>query len=166
MITGFAPIADEDSRALILGSMPSEASLAKGEYYGHPRNAFWPLISALLGEPMRSSYAARVDMLRRNGIALWDVVASCEREGSGDAAIRRVVVNDFPAFYAAHPNIRYVFFNGGKAWELYKRHVGFDEGRHVYERLGSTSPAHAVPFESRLKDWQRLITRLREEAGT
>ena len=89
MITGFAPIADEDSRVLILGSMPSEASLAKGEYYGHPRNAFWPLISALLGEPMRSSYAERVDMLRRNGIALWDVAASCEREGSGDAAIRR-----------------------------------------------------------------------------
>ncbi len=113
MITGFAPIVDEDSRVLILGSMPSEASLAKGEYYGHPRNAFWPLISALLGEPMRSSYAARVDMLRRNGIALWDVVASCEREGSGDAAIRRVVVNDFPAFYAAHPT--YVMFSSTAA---------------------------------------------------
>jgi TDG/mug DNA glycosylase family protein len=164
MITGFAPIADEDSCVLILGSMPSEASLAKGEYYGHPRNAFWPLISALLGEPLRSSYAARVDMLLRHGIALWDVVASCEREGSGDAAIRHVVVNDFPAFYAAHPNIRYVFFNGRKAWELYKKHVGLNEDRYVYEQLGSTSPAHAVPFEERLRDWQRMIKRLREES--
>jgi hypoxanthine-DNA glycosylase len=163
MIAGFAPIADAGSRVLILGSMPSEASLAKGEYYGHPRNAFWPLVSALFGESFRNDYAARVDMLLRHGVALWDVVASCEREGSGDAAIRRVTVNGFPAFYAAHPAIRYVFFNGGKAWELYKRYVGWMEDGHIYERLGSTSPAHAVSFEVRLEDWQRLIDRLREE---
>lgn len=163
MITGFAPIADDDSRVLILGSMPSEASLAKSEYYGHPRNAFWPLISALLGEPLRSSYAARADMLLRHGIALWDVVASCERAGSSDAAIRNVVANDFPAFLAAHPKIRYIFFNGGKAWELYKKHIGLNDDRYVYERLGSTSPAHAVPFEARLRDWKRLTERLREE---
>ena len=161
MITGFAPIVNEDCRMLILGSMPSEASLAMGEYYGNPRNAFWPLVSDLLGEPYRSDYAARVDMLLRHGIALWDVVASCDRQGSGDADIRNVKVNDFPAFYTAHPRIRYVFFNGGKAWELYKRHVGMTESRHIYERLGSTSPAHAVSFEARLHDWRQLSNHLR-----
>jgi TDG/mug DNA glycosylase family protein len=163
MISGFAPIADNDSRVLILGSMPSEASLAKGEYYGNPRNAFWPLVSALLGEPFRNDYAARVDMLLRHNIALWDVVASCEREGSSDANIRNVIINNFPAFYAAHPAIRHVFFNGGKAWSLYKKHVGFKEVSPAWSRLGSTSPAHVVNFEARLQDWQRLMDRLREE---
>jgi len=163
MISGFAPIVNEDSRVLILGSMPSEASLAKGEYYGNPRNAFWPLVSVLLGEPYRSSYMARVDMLLRHGIALWDVAASCERQGSSDAEIRRVSVNGFPAFYAAHPGIRSVFFNGGKAWALYKRYVGLTENEFFYQRLGSTSPAHAVSFEARLRDWQRLTDRLRGE---
>ncbi len=161
LIRGFAPIADANSRVLILGSMPSEASLAKSEYYGHPRNAFWPLVSALLGEPYREEYAARKAMLLRHGIALWDVAAACEREGSGDAAIRNVTANDFPSFFTAHPAVMHVFFNGSKAYELYKRHVGFSEGRFRYDRLGSTSPAHAISFEERLNDWTRILTHLK-----
>jgi hypoxanthine-DNA glycosylase len=164
MIVGFPPVADARSRVLILGSMPSEASLAKGQYYAHPRNAFWPLMSALLGEPQRSDYAARLDMLLRHGVALWDVAAACEREGSGDAAIRDVIVNDFPAFFAAHPAIRRVYFNGGKAWALYRQHVLPTVDGYVCERLGSTSPAHVISFEARLMDWRRLTDYLREEA--
>jgi len=163
MITGFAPLADKRSRVLILGSMPSTASLAKSEYYGNPRNAFWTLVCALLGEPLRSDYTARVDMLLRHEIALWDVVTSCEREGSGDASIRNVTVNNFPAFFVEHPAIRYVFFNGGKAYALYKKHVGIEEGKITFERLGSTSPAHAILFEARLKDWQRITACLNKE---
>jgi TDG/mug DNA glycosylase family protein len=143
--------------------MPSEASLAKEQYYGHPRNAFWPLICALFAERYREDYAARKDMLIRHGVALWDVVAKCEREGSGDAAIHSVTVNDFPAFFTAHPAIGHVFFNGGKAYELYKKHVGLTENGLIYDRLGSTSPVHAISFEARMKDWKRLIKHLREE---
>ncbi len=166
MLYGFEPIADENSRVLILGSMPSEASLVKGEYYGHPRNAFWPLISAILGESYMSSYEARKAMLLRHGVALWDVVAACRREGSSDAAIRAVTVNDFPAFYLAHQQVRHVYFNGGKAFELYKKHIGFSQPDLSYDRLGSTSPAHAVGFEQRMEDWKRLTVSLREGTRT
>jgi hypoxanthine-DNA glycosylase len=164
IIRGFAPIADADSRVLILGSVPSIASLAKGEYYGHPRNAFWSLISALLGEPYQDDYVDRKLMLLRHGIALWDVVAACERSGSKDAAIRNAVINDFTEFFAAHSALRHVFFNGTKASELYKQHVGFSQGCIRYDRLGSTSPAHAVSFDKRLSDWQRILTHLQGEA--
>ncbi len=163
MLYGFGPIADENSRVLILGSMPSAASLAKFEYYGHPHNAFWPLISAILGEPYLSSYEARKLMLLRHGVALWDVVAACEREGSSDAAIRSVTTNNFLAFYEAHPQVRHVFFNGGKAFELYRKHIDFSVPGISYDRLGSTSPAHAIRFERRLKDWVRVADCLREE---
>ena len=162
LLRGFAPIADADSRVLILGSMPSEASLAKGEYYGHPRNAFWPLISAILDEPYNSIYEERKTMLLRHGVALWDVVAECEREGSSDAAIRSVTVNAFPSFFAEHLKIKRVYFNGGKAFDLYKRHVGFEMKGIDYIRLGSTSPAHAVAFERRMEDWKRVADYLRE----
>ena len=161
IIRCFAPIADADSRVLILGSMPSDASLAKGEYYGHPRNAFWPLISTLLGEPYQHEYDDRKLMLQRYGIALWDVVSECERLGSKDTAIRSAVINDFMTFFTAHPAVKQVFFNGSKAYELYKQHVGFSEGRVHYHRLGSTSPAHAVSFDKRLSDWQRILDHIK-----
>ena len=163
MIYGFGPIADSNSRVLILGSMPSEASLAKGEYYGHPQNAFWRLISAILEEPYDSGYEARKAMLLRHNVALWDVVAACEREGSSDAAIKTVTANDFASFYKEHPLIKYVYFNGGKAFELYKKHMGFSDQSIGYDRLGSTSPAHAVSFQKRLDDWKRLKEYLRGE---
>lgn len=163
MIYGFGPIADANSRVLILGSMPSEASLAKGEYYGHSRNAFWPLISELLREAYVSSYEARKAMLLRHGVALWDVVAACEREGSSDAAIKNVLPNDFSSFFAAHHQVRRIFFNGAKAFELYKKHIGFSYEGISYDRLGSTSPAHAVSFQRRMADWKRLTEYLDEE---
>lgn len=156
-IRGFAPVADENCRVLILGSMPSVASLEKGEYYGHPRNAFWPLVSALFGEPYREDYAARKAMLLRRGVALWDVAAACAREGSSDAAIRDVTVNDFAAFFSAHPAVKQVFFNGAKAQELFKKRVGLVFDGMQYHRLGSTSPAHAISFDKRLEDWRRML---------
>jgi TDG/mug DNA glycosylase family protein len=113
-LRGFAPIADENSRILILGSMPSVASLRKGQYYGHPQNAFWRLMPALLGEPFTEDYAQRTAMLLRHGVALWDVLKSCEREGSLDSNIKRPEVNDFAAFFDAHPRISRVYLNGGR----------------------------------------------------
>ena len=157
MITGFAPISDSRSRILILGSMPSEASLTKNQYYGHPRNAFWPLMCELFGETCYEDYAERTDMLLRHGVALWDVVAECERTGSSDAAIKNVKANDFIVFFDAHPLVKHVFFNGEKAYALFIRHAGLIHADVKYERLGSTSPAHAIPFDRRKADWQKIL---------
>lgn len=154
---GFPPIADEHSRILILGSMPSVESLRRGQYYGNPQNTFWRLMVELLGEPFSEDYSERTALLLRHGVALWDVLESCERPGSLDSNIKRPEVNDFPAFFAAYPHISRVYLNGGTAYALFKKHVGFDYPGIVFARLGSTSPAHAVPFEERLSDWRRIL---------
>ena len=154
---GFAPIADKNSRILILGSMPSVMSLHRGQYYGNPQNAFWRLMEELLDETFHDDYAQRTALLLRHGVALWDVLRSCERAGSLDSNIKRPEVNDFTAFFDAHPRISRVYLNGGKAYALFKKHVGFTFPGIEFARLGSTSPAHAVPFEERLVDWRRIL---------
>ncbi len=159
-IYSFEPVVDGRSRILILGSMPGKESLRKQQYYGHAQNAFWKLMSALLNEPHYEDYEKRLDMLLRNSIALWDVIQSCERKSSLDSDIKNAEAHDFAAFFAAHPNIRRVFFNGHMAYNTFARQVGFEFNEIVFERLGSTSPAHAISFEKRLTDWKRILTYL------
>lgn len=159
-IQGFAPVARRGARVLVLGSMPSVASLAAGEYYAHPRNAFWPIAGALLGFDPRASYARRRRALMRSGIALWDVVGSCRRKGSLDAAIdeRSIRVNDFAGFLARHPRITRVCFNGRKAADAWRRHVapGLPPACKLdYRVLPSTSPAHAgMSYRRKLASWR------------
>src|SRR5574343_772220 len=111
-IRSFPPVAAPDARRLILGSMPGEASLSAGQYYAHPRNAFWRIMGDLLGAGPALPYPARLARLTAAGIALWDVVADCERRGSLDAAIVResVQANNFRHFFAEHPGIEQIFF--------------------------------------------------------
>lgn len=144
--------------------MPGEASLRKAQYYGHPQNAFWRLMSALLNEPYSEDYAQRTAMLLRHGIALWDVVHQCERIGSLDSHIRNPQINDFASFFSLHPAVRRVYFNGQTAYNLFRKHVGFASGI-TFTRLGSTSPTHAVAFEKRIADWSRILP-LGKEGGT
>ncbi|NEN87248.1 DNA-deoxyinosine glycosylase [Paenibacillus elgii] len=156
-LTGLAPVADERCRLLILGSMPGEASLRAQQYYGHPRNGFWPLLYALLdgGEPA-AAYEERLRFALSRGVALWDVLAACEREGSLDTAIRRPEANGFARFYAAYPGIRHVFFNGSTAADLYRRQVmkeAADDGKS-YTLLPSSSPARAMSQAAKLEAWQ------------
>ncbi len=162
--SAFPPILGEAPRLLILGSMPSEASLAAQQYYGHPRNAFWPIIEVLLGLPAGSGYSRRAGALRDNGIALWDVIAACARPGSLDADIRAetVRVNDFAALFLAHPSIRCIAFNGGTAEREFRRRVlpNLRDPHAAIERLRlpSTSPAHAgMRFEDKLAAWRPLL---------
>lgn len=147
-VFGFPPISAPHARLLVLGSMPGAASLAAGQYYAHPRNAFWPIMGALYGFDPRAAYAERVARLQAAGVAVWDVLASCVRPGSLDSAIdaASVVPNDFRAFLAAHPGIRRIYFNGAAAEAAWRRHV-LPQG--VWAdlpalRLPSTSPAHAA----------------------
>jgi hypoxanthine-DNA glycosylase len=140
-------VAAASAGILVLGSMPGEASLAAGQYYAHPRNAFWPIMAELLGFDASLPYERRLAALRAGRIAVWDVLRSCHRHGSLDTKIRREtqVANDFAAFFASHRHVGRVLFNGAKAEECYRRHVlgrGIGDGL-VYLRLPSTSPANA-----------------------
>lgn len=163
-IVGFAPIATVDAHTLILGSMPGEDSLRLAQYYANPRNAFWKIISRLSDKENDLSYECRLKMLSDNGIALWDVLHSCQRLGSLDSSIRNasVVANDFAGFFVAHPNIRRIFFNGAFAEASYRKHVlptldTFQAGIAMV-RLPSTSPANAsLGFEAKLQAWRAIF---------
>ena len=162
-IKGLAPVARPSARLLLLGSMPGAASLAAGEYYAHPRNQFWPIVGALCGFDSGTSYARRKAALAAAGIALWDVVGSCARQGSLDAGIDddTIVSNDFAAFLAVHPRIARVCFNGRKAESAWRRHVlgQLPPGRILeYRLLPSTSPAHAgMSYLQKLRVWRSAI---------
>lgn len=162
-IRAFPPSALPFAHTLILGSMPGERSLLAGEYYAHPRNAFWPVVEAVLGIARDWPYRQRLQALREQGYALWDVLASCQRSGSLDSAIRpeSVVTNDFAAFFAEHTHITRVFFNGAKAEALFRRQVwpGLSDLYPYLEllRLPSTSPAHAgLSLERKMAAWQAV----------
>ncbi|MCB1887871.1 MAG: DNA-deoxyinosine glycosylase [Rhodocyclaceae bacterium] len=148
-VHSFAPLLGQAPRVLILGSMPGRCSLDADRYYAHPRNAFWPIMGALLGFEPALEYPARCRALTAGGIALWDVMASCERRGSLDADIvaASIVANDIAGLLAAEPGIRVILFNGGKAEESFRRHVQPTLPAGLASvpchRLPSTSPAHA-----------------------
>jgi double-stranded uracil-DNA glycosylase len=165
---GFEAIANQEASLLILGSMPSSKSLAEQQYYAHPRNAFWPIMGELFGFDPQLGYETRLAKLRANGVALWDVAHRCIRPGSLDSAMREVEPNDFPAFFAAHPHIRHIFFNGRKAEELYRRLVLpalTAEAQDIESvLLPSTSPAHAArDFAEKLAAWRAVRTTLESE---
>jgi TDG/mug DNA glycosylase family protein len=160
-VHGFGPVANTSSRLLILGSMPGKASLRAGQYYAHPRNAFWRIMGELFGIDPSASYDERIAGLLASRIALWDVLASCTREGSLDSDIddASLVVNPLAAFLRAHPGIRTVCFNGAKAESCYRKHVLADALREdhpiAYHRLPSTSPANAALAHARkLAAWR------------
>ena len=155
-VQSFPPIASTNSKVLILGSMPGVDSLRAGQYYAHPRNAFWPIMGQLFGAGPMLAYGERTTRLQSAGVALWDVLHTCVRPGSLDSSITDEVANNFPAFFAAHPSITHVFFNGSKAEMTFRRHVlpRLQEDRHVFTRLPSTSPAHAAMLlEAKMQAW-------------
>lgn len=163
-LQGLPPVIDASSRTLILGSMPGAVSLSKQEYYGHPRNHFWPLLYAIWGEgrPPAAAYRDRLDFALEQGVGLWDVLAGCEREGSLDADIRKPEANDFVLLLNEYPTIERVFFNGKTAEQLYRKQVfpqllKQEKDAHIkYETLPSSSPARAMSLQDKLVDWRKL----------
>ena len=159
-VSSFPPIHHPSARVLILGSMPGVASLNAYQYYAHPRNRFWSIMSQLFSIPLELEYEQRCSQLIRNNIALWDVLASCQRTGSLDSNIssNSIVTNDFNTFLHDHNDIVYVFFNGTKAEKEYVKRVipSLDEVHvHIqYQRLPSTSPAMAsITLEQKIDHW-------------
>lgn len=162
VLQGFPPVADGRARVLILGSMPGVASLQCSEYYAHERNAFWRIMGDLIGAGPGLPYAERLRKLQAAGIALWDVIAVCERYGSLDADIvaDSVQANDFGSFFAVHREICRVFFNGTAAEAHFRRHVlpALPAPAFAMHRLPSTSPAHAArSYPQKLAAWAAVV---------
>lgn len=157
-LRGFPPILGERPRVLILGSFPSPASLERGEYYAHPRNAFWRILGDLGLVDAATDYPTRIAALRTRPVALWDTIATCVRPGSLDSAIVPTTVepNDIAALLAAHPTIGRVLLNGGTAWTMWRRHHRALAVPAV--RVPSTSPAHAsLCYADKLARWRREL---------
>ena len=159
----FPPVVDAQARVLVLGTLPGEESLRRGEYYAHPRNLFWPIIFALFGETPALSYAERLAFLTAHRIAVWDVCELGERERSADTTIRLEQPNAIDQLLNRHPLIRAVAFNGTTAQRLYHRHFARREALS-YLALPSTSPAHArIDFSAKFARWTVLREILEED---
>lgn len=160
MLTGLPPIARADACVLVLGSMPGAASLLAGQYYAHRQNRFWPYMAALTHAEITLPYPQRVQRLQESGIAVWDVIAHCQREGSLDSAIRDEAANDFGEFFARHAHIDTVLFNGAKAEATFLRRVlpGLGMPQLRCRRLPSTSPANASQSDaSKFHEWREAL---------
>lgn len=156
LLTGLAPVLRLDTRILILGSFPGARSLAAGQYYAHPRNQFWPLVSKLAGEDLAAlPYAARLERLLAHGFGLWDVLGACEREGSLDSAIRQSAANDFERLHTLCPQLETVGFNGQASGKFAPQ---FAQAGYRTVVLPSSSPAHmTLSFEQKLQVWRQLV---------
>ena len=153
------PLYDAHAKILILGSFPSVKSREGHFFYNHPQNRFWRVLAAVTGEETPGSIPEKRAFLLRNGIALWDVIASCEIQGSSDSSIRNVVPNDIrPILETA--DIRQIYVNGGTAEKLYKKYIFSVTGRAAV-RLPSTSPANAAcSLEKLMEQWKTVNTYL------
>ena len=168
----FAPAARADARVLILGSMPGIASLQAQRYYAHPRNLFWPFMGQLFDAGPEHDYAVRLQHLQAHGVAVWDVLAACERPGSLDGRIARAseVANDIAGFRAAHAQLETICLNGGKAAEAFARHVA---RRHAEALSGlrvlalpSTSAANAGQSrDAKFAAWHAALARYSQRSA-
>lgn len=160
MLEAFAPIADKNSRILILGTMPGERSLQLQQYYGHAGNHFWKIMFALFNQPFSTNYKDRINLLVKNNIALWDVLSHCERAGSSDSAINNEIANDFKMFYKKHPKIKAVFLDSLTAEKLYVKHVGKSADKKYY-LLPSPSGQHArLSLAEKIERWKVILGEL------
>ena len=149
------PVVDANVRLLILGSLPGEASLAAERYYAHPRNQFWRLLEMVLEEPLEPlDYGRRLDRVLSRGTGLWDTVASAEREGSLDGAMRSIFANPLRELVETLPELRAVAFNGGTAARIGRRELG--ETALTLIDLPSSSPALTLPFAAKAQRWAAL----------
>lgn len=164
----FAPLSDSAARLLILGSYPGVSSLEQSQYYAHPRNVFWDILSEIVGFERSLEYKERAATLQHAGIALWDVLYSCKRIGSLDSSIEpaSIVINDFDTFFLGHPLIDVVVFNGAKAEQEFRKRVLPATADLValkqFLRLPSTSPAMAsITYAKKLESWKIIKDYLR-----
>ncbi len=154
----FAPSIDNNSRILILGSMPGVKSLEEQQYYAHPQNRFWKLMGMFCNIDNLSdlSYQEKLHNLLKNKIALWDVIQTCNRDGSLDSNIQNELPNDISKLLEQFPNIKIICLNGNKSYSAFKKH--FPESLYMCYKLPSTSPANArYKLNDLYKEWSYAI---------
>lgn len=157
-IHSFPPIIDEQSKILILGTMPGEESLKKGEYYANPRNQFWKLLFQIFEEDFSTHYETKKEVLKRHKIALWDTIESCEREGSLDSNIKNEIPNLITDLLVQNPNIQHIICNGKKAYKnVLKQLKSSNFPTENIHEMPSTSPAHTIKFEEKLNEWKKIL---------
>ncbi|MBE6125113.1 MAG: DNA-deoxyinosine glycosylase [Erysipelotrichaceae bacterium] len=149
------PVYDENSRVLILGSFPSVKSRETGFFYGHPRNRFWMVLAEVFEDDVPVTIAEKKRFLLKHGVAVWDVIASCEIRGSSDSSITNVRVNDL-SIILNKADIKDIYVNGGKAESIYEKYMEKQIGRKCV-RLPSTSPANAAWSLDRLTESWKII---------
>ncbi|MFB9109392.1 DNA-deoxyinosine glycosylase [Flavobacterium gyeonganense] len=148
------PLVDNSNKILILGTMPGDQSIAKQQFYGNKGNHFWKIIFTIFNEEYIDSYEDRKIFLKKHRIALWNVLASCVREGSSDSKITNETVNDFVNFHTQYPNIHYVFFESKSAAKFFYKYSTPQAGI-FYQILPSTSGLHAgISFNQKVEMWK------------
>ena len=153
----FEPIVFSDTQTLILGSFPSIQSVANDFYYAHPRNQFWPILSAITGYPV-GNRDQKIWLLKEAKLGVWDMIASCTRETSLDRSLEDETVNDIPTLLERYPSIARVAFTGRKSEALWKTHFDYLEVETLY--LPSPSPAYAaMRLEAKTARWQDILIR-------
>lgn len=151
----FPPVVNGDTRLIVLGSLPGEESLARGQYYANPRNQFWMLMSGVIGTDLVPlGYEERLETLLQAGVGLWDTVASATREGSLDAAIRNHSPNALPELARRLPKLKAFAFNGGKSEAVGRKALGDTPLSLI--RLPSSSPAYTMPLAQKQAAWMKL----------
>lgn len=154
--SSFPPVYARDARLLVLGSLPGEASLAATRYYAHPQNQFWRLMSGVLDMNLTTlDYEARLAALIARKVALWDVVATAERRGSLDTAIRNVSANDLTALITSLPDLKLIAFNGKRAAAIGERQLSNHKAAPTFT-LPSSSPAYTRAFAEKQAEWDLL----------
>ncbi|WP_100011329.1 DNA-deoxyinosine glycosylase [Lentibacillus sediminis] len=163
-IYSFPPVLPERPRVLILGSMPGGVSLEKQQYYGNPRNHFWKILFNLFHSEKIEGYEGRLEFLKQKGIALWDSIGSCYREGSLDANIQAEEPNDIAGLLSQHPTIRLIACNGTKSYQTFRKN--FPEiirGETEVLKMPSTSPIpgkYTKTFDGKVEEWKRILAYL------
>lgn len=155
-IYSFPPLIDAASEILILGSVPGVKSLEMQQYYAHPQNTFWKILFSLFGEPETTDYERRKIFLKKQHIALWDVIDSCVRTGSLDSAIREEEANRVAELLHDYPHVKAIFCNGQKSYKSLRKMMDPTWVLPV-EVLPSTSPLHTISFEKKREEWSAIL---------
>ena len=161
--SSFPPVAADDARLLVLGSLPGDRSLAEARYYAHPQNQFWALMSGVVARDLVAlAYDERLVALRDAGVALWDVIGSARRAGSTDAAILDIAGNDIAGLVATLPDLRAIAFNGGTALKQGLKLLGRGFSGPEIVALPSSSPLHTIGLAAKQPAWSALAAFLRD----